>query len=82
MSEITMILPDNAATALHVQPEEVGNELRMAAAMKLYELGRISSGIAAELAGIPRTLFLTKLGEYGVTHSFTEDELRREAGIG
>jgi predicted HTH domain antitoxin len=39
---------------LEVTPERYGLELRLAAAVKLYELGRLSSGAAAKLAGIPR----------------------------
>jgi predicted HTH domain antitoxin len=51
----------------------------LAAAAKLYELGRISSGAAAKLAGIPRTLFLTKLADYGVdTFKLSEQELQQE----
>jgi predicted HTH domain antitoxin len=41
-------------------------ELRMLAAVKLYELGRLSSGRAAELAGVPRVEFLLELGRYKV----------------
>ena len=59
----------------------VGNELRMAAAMKLYELGRLSSGAAARLADVPG-LFLSKLADYGVdTFRLTEEELRRETHL-
>jgi predicted HTH domain antitoxin len=44
-----------------------------------HELGRISSGAAAKLAGIPRTLFLTKLADYGVdTFKLNEQELQQE----
>jgi len=39
-------------------------ELRLAAAVKLFELGKLSSGAAARLAVIPRTLFLTRLANY------------------
>lgn len=42
------------------------NEPRMLAAVKLYELGRLSSGRAAELAGMPRVDFLLSLGRYRV----------------
>jgi predicted HTH domain antitoxin len=41
-------------------------ELRILAAVKLYELGRLSSGRAAELAGMPRVEFLLTLGRYKV----------------
>lgn len=38
----------------------------MASALKLFELGRISSGLAARLAGIGRVEFLLTCGQYGV----------------
>ena len=41
-------------------------EMRLLAAIKLYELGRLSSGRAAELAGMPRVEFLLSLGRYKV----------------
>jgi predicted HTH domain antitoxin len=42
-------------------------------------VGRLSSGAAAILAGISRTLFLTKLGDYGVsTFNLTKEELERD----
>jgi hypothetical protein len=34
--------------------------------LQLYELGRLSSGRAAELAGLPRVEFLLALGRYKV----------------
>ena len=79
MSDITLSIPDETLVALKVKPEQLGSEIRLAAAVKLYELGRISSGAAAKLAGIPRTLFLTKLADYGVdTFNLTEQELQQE----
>ena len=46
----------------------------MLAAVKLYELGRLSSGRAAELAGMARVELLLNLGHYRVFP--LEDELR------
>jgi predicted HTH domain antitoxin len=40
--------------------------MKMLAAVKLYELGRLSSGRAAELAGISRVEFLLLLQRYKV----------------
>ncbi|HKY38216.1 MAG TPA: UPF0175 family protein [Polyangiaceae bacterium] len=50
--------------ALEGQPAAVEAELRLAAAMKMYELGRLSSGAAVQLVGLPKPAFLTKLADY------------------
>jgi predicted HTH domain antitoxin len=54
----------------------------MAAAMKLFELGQLSSGAAAGLAGVPRVVFLSRLADYGVD-SFTQsaEDLARETRL-
>lgn len=83
MSDITLRIPDDALVSFHASPERIGAELRLAAAMKLYELGRLSSGAAAKLAGVARVEFLERLGEYGIdTFRLTREELEGEARLG
>jgi predicted HTH domain antitoxin len=79
MFDVTLSLPDEALVALKRTPSEMAEEIRLAAAMKLYELGRLSSGAAAALAGVPRVLFLAKLADYGIaTFKMSAEELAED----
>ncbi len=83
MSELIVTFPADSVASLHVAPERAADELKMLAAVKAYELGRMSSGAAARLAGVPRTVFLQKLGDYGVdTFRLTGEEIDRETPLG
>jgi predicted HTH domain antitoxin len=83
MSQITISVPDETLSALQMTPDQFGAELRLAGAVKLYEIGRLSSGAAARVAGIPRTVFLTRLADFGVdTFRLTEEDLRQETRFG
>ena len=65
--------------ALGLTPEEFREEAKVLIAVKLYEMGRLSTGAAAALAGVPKSLFLTKLADYGVnTFDLSEEELQRD----
>ena len=83
MSRLILDVPDDSLLSLRLSSEAAAAEIRIAASMKLYELGRLSSGAAARLAGIPRTLFLSKLSDYGIdTFRLTEEELERQTPLG
>jgi predicted HTH domain antitoxin len=82
MGQIVLDIPKEVLLALKVSAEEAGPTLRMMAAVKLYELGKLSSGAAARLADIPRPLFLSRLADYGVaTFDLTEEQLSRETRL-
>lgn len=59
MKTLTLNLPDNI--------ELDQQEATMILAAKLYERGELSSGQAAELAGLSKRTFIELLGNYGVS---------------
>ena len=82
MSQLILDVPEESLLSLKLSDEAAAAEIRLAAAVKLYELRRLSSGAAARLAGIPRGLFLSKLADYGVdTFTLSEDELEHQTPL-
>ncbi len=64
--QVTLDVPEKVLLAEKTDVDSFGRELLLLAAVKLYELGRLSSGRAADLAGMPRVEFLLTLGRYKV----------------
>lgn len=63
---IAVDVPESVLLAESTDERAFAQELRMLASVKLYELGRLSSGRAAELAGMSRVEFLLALERYQV----------------
>jgi len=64
--QLVITVPDSLPDTLQETPAEFEREARMAMAVKLFERKRISSGIAARVAGMDRASFLLELHRYGV----------------
>ncbi len=76
MMQLVIDYPDALPDALRVSRSEFEQEARMAMAVKLFELGRLTSGQAAQLAGMPRVAFILDLHRDGVSPiQITPDEL-------
>ncbi len=74
-------IPEDALKAVQLDPQAAAADVRIAAAMKLFNMGRLSSGTAARLAGVCRVEFLDRLAEFGVNaFDMTEDELASDCG--
>ncbi len=64
------LLPDT----LQQTRSDFEQEAKMAMAVKLFEMKRLSSGVAAKLAGVDRVTFLLNLHRYGVAMIDLDDE--------
>ena len=64
--EIKINYPDSLPDAIHLTRKEFEKEAKMAMAAKLFEMRRLSSGMAALLVGMDRVSFLLNLHRYKV----------------
>ena len=64
MNTLTIEYSPELLWALQQEPEEFAAEARLLLALKLYETGKLSTGLAAQLAGVPRTTFFYILGQH------------------
>lgn len=79
MQTVSLEIPATTFAALGESPDEFVSEMRIAAAVKWYELGRLSQGKAAEVAGLSRSAFIDALSRFKVSPiQITEEELAKE----
>jgi len=72
-------MPEGAFSALRKDPNEFTKELRLAAAVKWYEMGIISQEKAAEIAGLTRDEFISSLSRFNVSpFQYTAEEIEKE----
>ncbi len=80
MKSLVLEFPSFLALTLKMEEEEFLKEVKILAIVKMYEMGKISSSIAAKVLSMQRLDFLEILNKYKVSYmdSITEEELNRE----
>ena len=79
-SLISINYPESLAFSLKMENQEFKSEMKTISLIKLYELGKISSGLAAKLLNMNRIDFLELLEKYNVSyfHKGLENELESD----
>ena len=79
MEKIVLEIPEEILISLKETTEEFSRDILILAAVKLYQMGKLSSDRASQLAGIPRVSFLQSLARYRVPiFDLTAEELQRD----
>jgi len=79
MINVTVQLPESIFSSLRKTPDEFIQEMRIASAVKWYEMGEISQNKASEIAGLNRSEFINALSRYRVDFmQYTAEELAQE----
>jgi predicted HTH domain antitoxin len=79
LEELKIRYPAGFEHVVHMTKDEFGQQILLMAALKMFELGKISSGKAAELAGMSRVEFFEVCGRYRVSvFNYSPGELEKE----
>ncbi|MFA5806300.1 MAG: UPF0175 family protein [Melioribacteraceae bacterium] len=79
MEKLVLEIPGEILVSLKESPLEFSKSILMLSAVKLYEMGKLSSGRAADLAGISRVRFLQSLSQYNVPiFDLSDEELKQD----
>ncbi len=77
---INIEYPESLANSLRLRGKEFENEMKINSLVKLFELGKVSSGTAAKVLGLTRLDFLDLLSKYEVSSlgQYDSDDLRAD----
>ena len=79
MRTLSVQYPGSIPAIMNIAPRVFEEEAKMAMAVKLFEMGRLTSGQAAVMAGISRVAFLLQCHRFGaVCAEWSEEELEQE----
>ncbi len=77
--ELKIKYPAGFEHAVHMTKDEMEQHIRLMAALKMFELGKISSGKAAEFAGMSRVQFFDACSKYRISiFNYPSEELEDE----
>lgn len=78
--QISINYPESLAFSLKMNSDEFKKEMKTVSLVKLYEIGKISSGLASKILNIKRIDFLELLNKYNVSyyHKGMEDEIEND----
>ena len=77
---INIEYPESLANSLRLSEKDFESEMKKSSLVKLYELGRVSSGVAARVLGLSRLDFLELLAKYNVSvlGGYDSDDLKED----
>ncbi len=79
IEDLKIKYPSGFEDAVHMTKDEMEQHIRLMAALKMFELGKVSSGKAAQLAGMSRIEFFETCGRYRVSiFNYPPEELEQE----
>jgi predicted HTH domain antitoxin len=64
---IHITYPESLANSMQMSNDDFKREIKISALVKLFEIGKVSSAIAAKALGISRVEFLDQLAKYKVS---------------
>ncbi|HEY9159912.1 MAG TPA: UPF0175 family protein [Desulfomonilia bacterium] len=77
---LSLNMPEDVFSSIRKSPVEFGEEMRLAAAVKWFEMGMISQEKAAEIAGLTRADFILSLARFKVSpFQYSPDEVLKDA---